>query len=93
MQGIIDVYFEEADGIVILDYKTDRVQSMEELWNRYETQLDYYGQAVARLSGKPVKEKNNLFVCRNWKRHPTYHKKKPPFAGQNKSDERGIFVR
>lgn len=57
MQGIIDVYFEEADGIVILDYKTDRVQSMEELWNRYETQLDYYGQAVARLSGKPVKEK------------------------------------
>ena len=57
VQGIIDVYFEEADGIVILDYKTDRVQSMEELWNRYETQLDYYGQAVARLSGKPVKEK------------------------------------
>ncbi len=30
---------------------------MKELWNRYETQLDYYQEAVRKLSGKPVKER------------------------------------
>lgn len=57
IQGIIDVFFEEEDGLVLLDYKTDSVSSMEELWNRYETQLDYYQEAVQKLFGKPVKEK------------------------------------
>ena len=57
IQGIIDLYLEEEDGIVLLDYKTDRVDSMEELWNRYETQLDHYQEALERLTGKPVKER------------------------------------
>ena len=57
IQGIIDVFFEEEDGIVLLDYKTDVISSMKELWNRYETQLDYYQEAVRKLSGKPVKER------------------------------------
>ncbi|MCM1058122.1 MAG: helicase-exonuclease AddAB subunit AddA [Firmicutes bacterium] len=57
IQGIIDVFFEEKDGIVLLDYKTDTVSSLKELWNRYETQLDYYSQALSKLTGKPVKEK------------------------------------
>ena len=57
MQGIIDVYFEEEDGIVVADYKTDRVQSAEELIRRYYLQLDYYAEALERLTGKPVKEK------------------------------------
>ena len=57
IQGIIDVFFEEEDGLVLLDYKTDSVSSMEELWNRYETQLDYYQEAVQKLFGKPVKER------------------------------------
>ncbi len=57
IQGIIDVFFEEEDGIVLLDYKTDAVSSMKELWNRYETQLDYYSQAISKLTEKPVKEK------------------------------------
>ncbi len=57
IQGIIDVFFEEEDGIVLLDYKTDSVSSMRELWNRYETQLDYYSQAVCKLTEKPVKER------------------------------------
>lgn len=57
IQGIIDVFFEEEDGIVLLDYKTDAVSSLKELWNRYETQLDYYSQALLKLTGKPVKEK------------------------------------
>ena len=57
IQGIIDVFFEEEDGLVLLDYKTDAVSSMKELWNRYETQLDYYREAVQKLFGKPVKER------------------------------------
>ncbi len=57
IQGIIDVFFEEEGGLVLLDYKTDAVSSMEELWNRYETQLDYYQEAVQKLSGKPVRER------------------------------------
>lgn len=31
VQGIIDVYFEEEDGLVVLDYKTDKVYKIEEL--------------------------------------------------------------
>ena len=57
IQGIIDVFFVEEDGIVLLDYKTDRVASGEELWNRYETQLDYYEEALCKLMGIPVKER------------------------------------
>ena len=57
IQGIIDVFFEEEDGLVLLDYKTDSVGSMEELWNRYETQLDYYREALQNLKGQPVKER------------------------------------
>lgn len=57
IQGIIDVFFIEDGEIVLLDYKTDVIQSMEELWNRYATQLDYYGEALERLMALPVKEK------------------------------------
>lgn len=57
IQGIIDVFFEEEDGLVLLDYKTDAVSSLQELWNRYETQLDYYQEAIEKLFGKRVKER------------------------------------
>ena len=57
IQGIIDVWFEEEDGLVVLDYKTDRVSEAEELKERYSVQLNYYAQALERLTGKPVKEK------------------------------------
>ena len=39
------------------DYKTDVVKSAEELVSRYQVQLDYYGEALARLTGKEVVEK------------------------------------
>ncbi len=57
IQGIIDVYFEEDGEIIILDYKTDRVETAEELLGRYRTQLDYYEEAVTQLTGKKVKAK------------------------------------
>lgn len=57
VQGIIDVYFEEPDGLVVLDYKTDKVRSGNELKEKYHAQLDYYAQALEQLTEKPVKEK------------------------------------
>ena len=57
VQGIIDVYFEEEDGLVVLDYKTDKVYKIEELVEKYHAQLDYYGRALEQITGKKVKEK------------------------------------
>ena len=60
VQGIIDVYFEEEDGLVLLDYKTDRVgkyNGVKMLEKRYRTQLEYYQKALEQLTGKKVKEK------------------------------------
>ena len=57
IQGIIDVYFEEDDGLVVLDYKTDKVLEAKELVEKYHAQLDYYAQALEQLTQKKVKEK------------------------------------
>lgn len=57
VQGIIDAYFEEDGQIVVLDYKTDRVNSEAELVERYRIQLEYYAAALEQLTGKTVKEK------------------------------------
>nr|MCR4930453.1 PD-(D/E)XK nuclease family protein [Lachnospiraceae bacterium] len=56
VQGVIDVYFEEDGKLILMDYKTDRVDSAEELIKRYKTQLDYYSEALSRLEKKPVSE-------------------------------------
>lgn len=57
IQGIIDVFFEEDGKIVVVDYKTDAVKTPEELIKRYQLQLDYYGEALERLTGKEVVQK------------------------------------
>ena len=60
VQGVVDVYFEEEDGVVLLDYKTDSVPrdgGEEILRNRYKVQLDYYERALKQLTGKDVKER------------------------------------
>ena len=57
VQGIIDAFFEEEGELVVLDYKTDKIKTEEELINRYGTQLDYYEQALYQITGKRVKEK------------------------------------
>ncbi|MCR4999078.1 MAG: helicase-exonuclease AddAB subunit AddA [Lachnospiraceae bacterium] len=56
VQGIIDVFFKEEDGIVLLDYKTDRVDTAEELVVRYRRQMELYADAIMRTQGMPVKE-------------------------------------
>ena len=63
VQGIVDVFFEEADGIVLLDYKTDRVQTGGQLAERYRGQMELYQEAVERALQKPVKEKILYSFC------------------------------
>ena len=61
IQGIIDMYFEEDGELVLIDYKTDRINKSvageQELVKRYAIQLNYYAKALAQLTGKCVKEK------------------------------------
>ncbi len=57
VQGVVDAYIEEEDGISIIDYKTDKVSDKEELLKRYEKQLDYYALAISKSTQKPVKDK------------------------------------
>ena len=57
IQGIIDVFFIEDGEIVLLDYKTDVIDSLEALWNRYNVQIQYYEEALKKLMQMPVKER------------------------------------
>ena len=59
VQGVIDLWFEEPDGLVVVDYKTDRVNKKtgdKVLRTRYSAQLEIYAEALAQATGKKVKE-------------------------------------
>nr|MCR5273577.1 PD-(D/E)XK nuclease family protein [Lachnospiraceae bacterium] len=56
IQGIIDAYFIEDNEIVVLDYKTDKVENEEELIGKYKLQLDLYARALKNALGLPVKQ-------------------------------------
>ena len=58
VKGVIDCFFIEDDGIVLADYKTDRLRPGQErlLADRYRTQLVYYADALEDAFGRPVKE-------------------------------------
>lgn len=55
IQGIIDAYIVEEDGITIIDYKTDHVTDADMLISRYRTQLEYYGRALSQITWKRIK--------------------------------------
>ena len=61
LQGVIDAFFLETDEegqeyAVLMDYKTDRVDSGEELIRRYRAQLSLYRETLERIMGVPVSE-------------------------------------
>lgn len=61
IQGIIDVFWIEDDGITVLDYKTDRVDTAQELIDRYATQLKLYADALERgFAARKMKVKEIL---------------------------------
>ncbi len=58
LQGTIDVFFEDAEGrMVLLDYKTDRGTTPELIRKRYKKQLDLYTRAIENITGLQVDEK------------------------------------
>ncbi|MDT8718867.1 helicase-exonuclease AddAB subunit AddA [Clostridium sp. 19966] len=59
LQGVIDCYFEEEDGIVLLDYKTDYVgeDGTEPIKERYTVQIKYYSETLEKITGKKIKDK------------------------------------
>ncbi|WP_125152016.1 helicase-exonuclease AddAB subunit AddA [Clostridium rectalis] len=64
IQGVIDAYFEEDDELIIIDYKTDYVKDLEMIKEKYSMQLNYYCEALERITHKKVKEKYlYLFYC------------------------------
>ena len=54
VQGVIDCFFEEDNGISLVDYKTDVYNSPSEILPRYEKQLSFYETALR----KKFKDKN-----------------------------------
>ena len=56
LQGVIDCMFEENGELVLLDYKTDKNLSENELKEHYQNQLEWYKKAAQTLCGKKVKE-------------------------------------
>lgn len=56
VQGIADCVFEESGHLVLVDYKTDRVNDENELLERYKKQLTFYKYAIEKTLKMPVKE-------------------------------------
>ena len=59
LQGVIDCFFEEGKGLVLVDYKTDYVPSsgISRIKELYGMQIDYYVKALESITGKKVMEK------------------------------------
>ena len=58
VQGIIDCYFEEEDGFVLVDYKNDIVFNGDtaSVVAKYEVQLSLYKEALEQITERKVKE-------------------------------------
>ena len=65
IQGIVDAYFVEDGKIVLMDYKTDRVDSDEKLIARYGKQMELYKKAIEGAEGLAVKEAVLYSFCLN----------------------------
>ncbi|MEA1960404.1 MAG: helicase-exonuclease AddAB subunit AddA [Bacillota bacterium] len=58
IQGVIDLYFQEDQGLILVDYKTDAYWQggIETIKNRYDVQLATYKKALETIVGIPVHE-------------------------------------
>lgn len=56
IKGIIDLAFQEPDGFVLVDYKTDFVTDPDLLLQNYQEQLLIYRAALECITSQPVKE-------------------------------------
>ena len=64
LQGVIDAWFREPDGLTVVDFKSDRVAAagVKERAERYRGQLAAYAHALEVLTGEPVKRRILWFL-------------------------------
>ena len=63
VQGIIDLYYRNSDGkLILVDYKTDFVENMDEkiLIQKYKKQIEIYEKAIEYATGEKV-EKSYIY--------------------------------
>jgi ATP-dependent helicase/nuclease subunit A len=67
VQGIIDCFFEDEQGLVIIDFKTDSLKnaSLAQLVEKYRVQIEMYARALTEIIRKPVTEKYLYFFDSN----------------------------
>ncbi len=51
VQGVIDMYFEDEDGVTVLDFKTDAARPEGRTLRKYEEQLGIYKRALNEMTG------------------------------------------
>ncbi|MBD3110284.1 helicase-exonuclease AddAB subunit AddA [Bacillus sp. AGMB 02131] len=69
IQGVIDCLFEDEQGLVLVDYKTDRItgrfpsygEAEPVLAKRYKVQIDLYSRAIESIMKTKLKEKYLYF--------------------------------
>ena len=56
LQGVVDCFFETPEGLVVVDFKTDRVYGEEQCQRteEYRSQIMAYSAALARIFRRPV---------------------------------------
>ncbi|MDR1669384.1 MAG: UvrD-helicase domain-containing protein [Oscillospiraceae bacterium] len=65
LQGVIDCSYETPEGLVLLDFKTDRVPpgGERERAGRYKPQMEAYAAALAAITKSPVRERVLIFLA------------------------------
>ena len=67
LQGVVDCCFETAEGLTVVDFKTDQVRTAEDVRRRaehYRPQLAAYSRALERVLEKPVARRALYFLQR-----------------------------
>jgi ATP-dependent helicase/nuclease subunit A len=67
IQGVIDCLFEDSQGLVMVDYKTDSTEgrSIDDLSERYRLQIDLYARAVEQIWNRPLAGKYVYYFDRD----------------------------
>jgi ATP-dependent exoDNAse (exonuclease V) beta subunit len=65
VEGVVDLVFEEQDGLVVVDYKSDPISDDQALPQaaHHALQLQLYGRGLAQAAGRPVRERLVVFTA------------------------------
>ena len=66
LQGVVDCCFETAEGLTVVDFKTDHVFTVAEVRRRaehYRTQLEAYSRALERVLEQKVARRVLYFLA------------------------------